>query len=427
MPHPPGTSASPPPTARVRLVLAAGLAFLVATVCTGPYRWGLTLAHLAPLIYIPNGLLLVAIAWQMVFDWRRSASPMLLLGVVIPLGACVIGLQFQSPAQVAMGVYSLLPFWYALACGVVLLEHRATINRIVPTLWIVAVAGVLINAAITYPWEGFGYSVGDLDIEGSREWTAYGGAKRLAGISRSSFDAAVQIQLLGILFALTTRHRWFAAIISVVTAVAVYLTTTKGVLLVFVVVTPLILMRGLLPESLLRGLPLLFGFIGLALPMSSLMFEFRQDGSDAAMADLAFSFYDRLNSMWPDAWRLLHDHGHWLLGRGFGGIGTAQTYFEPEFFDAGDNLFMYWFVIFGWLGLPAFLMLLLRTLTLRPNRDANQFLIYCLLLATVVYGLTTNIVENATFAMACGIVVRWLCGSASLPDPTEFLEIPCHA
>jgi hypothetical protein len=37
--------------------------------------------------------------------------------------------------------------------------------------------------------------------------------------------------------------------------------------------------------------------------------------------------------------------------------------------------------------------------------------VFCLLLATLVYGTMTNIVENAAFALVCGTLVRWLCST----------------
>ena len=119
--------------------------------------------------------------------------------------------------------------------------------------------------------------------------------------------------------------------------------------------------------------------------------------------------------MWPEAWALLEMHGSFLLGRGLGGIGTAQTYFEGSLFNAGDNIFMYWFVIFGWAALPGFALLLLRTLRIKPCSSPDQLRMYALLMATLVYGTMTNIVENAIFAIVCGLVVRWLCSTPEQP------------
>ncbi len=150
--------------------------------------------------------------------------------------------------------------------------------------------------------------------------------------------------------------------------------------------------------------------------MTTLLFVFDSPLRDPTLANATHSFYDRLNYMWPEAWALLGEHGNWLLGRGVGGIGTAQTYFEPALFNAGDNLFMYWFVVFGWVALPGFLLLLSRSLRVRPHQTVADMQFYCLLLATLVYGVMTNIVENAVSALFCGLLVRWLCAPRTTPE-----------
>ena len=397
---------------RERFVLLAALAYVLMTVLAGPLRMYLSLAGLAPLIYLPNLLLLLAIGWQLLAEsCEQEFTPMKLVAMVIPCFALMVSLQFTSAVQAATGMYVLLPFWFGLACGPVLLDRWRAVGRIVPLLWLVVVTGVLANQALEYPWEGFGYNLGELDVEGSRRWYAQGGVKRLAGFARASFDAAVQVQIAGILLVLQTRGWFLRLLVWALTFAAIIPTNSKGILLVAVVLTPIVLLRRVLPESPLRVLPTFFGSIGLSLPLSTLLFTFNSPLRDPALANATYSLYDRLNDMWPAAWDLLREQGQLLMGRGFGGIGTAQTYFEPELFNAGDNLFMYWFVVFGWLALPGFLLVLARSLRLRPHRDAAEMRIYCLLLAILVYGTMANIVENALSALVCGLVVRWLCAA----------------
>lgn len=397
---------------RERIVLLAGLAYVVMTVLAGPMRMVLSTAGLAPLIYLPNLMLLCAIAWQLLAEpHHHGFSATRLIALLIPAFALLIGLQFVPAVQAAMGFYVLLPFWFGLACGMVLLQRWRHVERFVPILWLVVVAGVLANQWFTYPWEGFGYNVGDLDVESSRQWYARGGDKRLAGFARASFDAAVQVQILGILLVLQTRSSVIKLLVWSLTFAAILPTNSKGILMVAVVLTPILLLGRRLPESPLRILPLLLGGIALALPAVTLVYTFHSPLDDPALANATYSLFDRLNDMWPNAWILLSEHGQVLLGRGVGGIGTAQSYFEPSLFNAGDNLFMYWFVVFGWLALPGFLLLLARSLRLRPHHCKTHARIYYLLLALLVYGMMANIVENAVSALALGLVVRWLCAA----------------
>jgi hypothetical protein len=417
------------PDMRERFVLFAALAYIAMTLLAGPARMYLSLAGVAPLIYIPNLLIMLAIAWQFFAgSHTHGFSPLSLIALLLPIYAAVIGMQFVSPLQTAMGVYVLMPFWFGLCCGPLLIRHWHLAGRAVPFLWAIAVAGILANLYIEYPWEGFEYELGDLDVEGSREWYAAGGVKRLAGFARASFDAAVHVQLLGILLTLQVRSPLMRILVWAITIAAIVPTTSKGMLLVTMVLTPVVLLRNALPESPLRALPALFGMIGLALPTATLLFTFNSEFSNRTLANATFSFYDRLNYMWPEAWELIRQHGNLLLGRGIGGIGTAQTYFEESLFNAGDNIFMYWFVVFGWAALPGFALLILKTLKLRPHGSDEQMRIFCLLLATIVYGTMTNIVENAVFAIVCGTLVRWLCStpqqSALRSDDPPFAANP---
>ncbi len=396
-------------TVRERFVLLAGLSYVVMTVLAGPLRMYLSQAGLSPLIYVPNLLLMLAIGWQLLAEPRqRGYTALGLIALIIPAYALVIGLQFLAPVQAAMGFYVLLPFWFGLACGTVLLERWREVRRILPLLWLVVVAGVLANQVLTYPWEGYGYSVGTLEVEGSRQWYANGGIKRVAGFARASFDAAVHLQFAGILLVLQTRSPVLRLMIWALTVAAIFPTNSKGVLLVAVVLTPILLLRGRLPELPLRVLPMFFGAVAIALPASTLIFSFNSPLQNPTLASATYSFYDRLNYMWPQAWNLLSEQGSLLLGRGIGGIGTAQTYFEGALFNAADNVFVYWLVVLGWSALPGILLLLLRTLKLRPHRSDAEMRIYCLLLATIIYGSMTNIVENAMSALVCGMLVRWL-------------------
>ena len=92
------------------------------------------------------------------------------------------------------------------------------------------------------------------------------------------------------------------------------------------------------------------------------------------------------------------------------------------FDQAGDNIFMYWFVVFGWAAFPAFLLILLKSLRLRPFRSEVELRVYALLLAMLAYGAMTNIVENAVFALVCGMVIRWLCST-----PQRQIEIVAYS
>jgi hypothetical protein len=70
--------------------------------------------------------------------------------------------------------------------------------------------------------------------------------------------------------------------------------------------------------------------------------------AEASTVTSVSSFEQRVTATWPDGLALPSRGGHWLTGRGLGGIGVAQMYFEPSIFNSGDNFFVYLWGAFGW-------------------------------------------------------------------------------
>jgi hypothetical protein len=387
-------------------VLITLLAYTLLAIFTGPLRWSLGLIKLTPLVYLPQMMMLTITPIALLWEARNGISKRRAFGVLTIGFWTLTGLLQLPTAQVGFGIYVLLPLWFGLACGSTLYRHWATISQYCSYLWLAATVGIFINNFIAYPWEGYSYSVGDIEVVGSREWENIGGGKRIAGFARASFDAGLQVLLLGLITAIVQVSGYKRLFSWATTFLAIYLTTSKGIYNVFIVLTPLVLTQLKLPTIAIRPIPLVIGLIGIVLPMTPLFMQVNFYIKDPILANLTFSFWDRLNDMWPNAWKLLHELGHPLWGRGLGGIGTAQTYFESIHFNAADNLFMYWFVIGGWINLPLFIWILLRTIHLSPLRSPQEGATYCLILANLIYGITANVVESGFFALSTGLVIR---------------------
>ena len=390
------------------MTLLTLLSYGFTAAITGPFRWAASMVGLTPIVYLPQVMMLVSTLLVVTWETRHGLHPLRAMTLLVIAYAILVGLFHTPVPQVLFGIYTLLPFWFGLSCAEIIFRHWQHVIKIAWWIWAVVVVGVLLNNWITYPWEGFGYSVGDLDIVSSREWENIGGGKRLAGFSRASFDAALQALLTGLIAVLNLRPACIRSLVWGITFMTIYMTTSKGVYNMFAVLSPIVLLGARLPASAVRWWPLALGLVALLLPMTPLFMDVNFYIRDQELANLTFSFWDRLNDMWPNAWKLLENQGNALWGRGLGGIGTPQTYFESSRFNAADNIFVYWFVIFGWVALPGFLLLLLRSLRLKPTRHSVESAGFCLLLATLVYGITANVVESGFFAIAAGMAVRYL-------------------
>ena len=78
---------------------------------------------------------------------------------------------------------------------------------------------------------------------------------------------------------------------------------------------------------------------------------------------------------WPAALDFLKSAGDPFLGRGIGGIGVSQLYFEKQYYIPGDNLFVYAFGYFGVMSIIYFVYI--YKLAQKIDLKNIFFIIYC--------------------------------------------------
>lgn len=391
--------------------------FLFSNVLLGPIRWLFAISGLTFLIYLP--IVAIGLAWMigvardMYFNRLTHAYFALLL--VAAFGIVNGLLNIGSVIQVGFGFYVLWPMMFGLVYGREMVARLQNAYGLTVGLWLIASIGVIANSLTTYPWEGFEYSVGGVDVETSREWYAGGGVKRLAGLSRASFDAAIQVTLLSCLAFAVTRSLLIRIVMAGITIAAIYFTNAKGMFLSFMAMFAL----SMLNDAWLAKLKVfVFGALmmfGMGLPIGAWIAQYSFDITGVAANPLIYSFTDRIENMWPEALELMHEHGTVWLGRGFGGIGVSQTYFEPFLFNAADNVYVYVAAILGLGAFPVAMVVMIRFMTRRLKNPTGERFTYLLMTATLVYGLTANVFENAMMAMVAGILIRIACSKEQTP------------
>lgn len=396
------------------LVLIVLYVFLVTEVMAGPLRYYLSEAGAAWLIYLPKGLIVTALLGILLAKLYLARISGLTFGVALLFAVYVgIGAWFtESLVQPAFGAFSLLPLIYAMHTEPALIRFGERILSYVGVLWFAAAVGVAADYFWDLPWTGVGYQLLDAEVESSREWTTFG-IERLAGFARASFEAADQLLLLSLPLVVLARWKTIKLVIWVAAGVLIILTTTKKTIAVYALLTVLlpIVSFGIFPSLMKRlfsvGLPILVAAIGIGLPVSALLIDYRLNLDSLVSQVLFASLEDRLTVVWPASFALALEHGSALFGRGIGGIGAAQNYFELWRYMPGDNLYLYLYVTFGIFTFVFIAIYVARIIRLTPEADPWDRVVWLTGVAILMSGWATNCIESPLIATLIGITFAY--------------------
>jgi len=392
-----------------RFIIFVVLFFLFSEVISGVSRYYLFQLGYIPLVYVPKILVLLTLISAVFSAILRERISTVYFGTLILLFLSVaVGLYYaQSVLQVAFGVWVLLPLFFGIVSFPTFQRTWSKLQPYIALLWLLAASGMLLNAYYPLPWAGTKYELGELMIEGSRKWSTFG-IFRLAGFSRASFAAATQILLLSLFLVVTGKVQWMRALVWLLSGVAIFLTTTKTTASIYIVLTLFLILRRLLPRVLWRPLPALTALIGIVLPFSTLIVSYHFVSGSMISNFLFASFRDRLVRTWPDTLSLLSNHGNAMLGRGIGGIGMAQQYFEPILYNSGDNLYIY---LYALMGVCMFFVITAYAIwagSLDPRGRGIERFFFMVALAVLLEGWTSNLIESPFLAFFFGLSLRYL-------------------
>jgi hypothetical protein len=391
------------------IILLTALLFLTMQATGGVVRWILDMVGLAVAAYLPNLAMLSCITVVMrghIKDKSLTQGAVLLLLIVaysLILGVITIG---KAP-QVVFGLWVFTPFFFGIACAPALMRPNPYNTALMVAMFVVTCGGVIVHSVVAYPWVGASITVGGVELEGAREWHT-AGKQRLSGLARSSFDVAGQILIAAGLLSLVIKQGWARAIMWGACVYSISLSTSKGILLALLMVV-------IASESLVRRFPLgvkLTFYVGIVWVFFPPLLGWFGDWTEMYRTDLDNplygSFIDRMHDMWPKALELMTVYGITPLGRGIGGIGVPLSMFQPDLFNAGDNVFVYVLVLIGFFVVPLFalgFLALIRMCDHLRHEDVRAVLVMAV--GVVWYGGVSNILEHAMLAFAMGIVARY--------------------
>jgi hypothetical protein len=395
------------------------IAYLSTSVFEGPLRYALSLVGAGTFVYLRDLLMVVAISLGLisVFIQRKHVTTPLVVVIYVLLVYFFLGLLVSDNPLFSslFGLKIFGVFLFGMAAATAVAERPRIFLRVVYIFLILTLIGVAGNYAVgKFPWEGLIFETSFGFTSTTKEWWTEGG-RRLPGFTRASYDAAM---VIGISFALIvpTLSRVRAIVIGCVCLAAVYLTTSKGMMMALSV---LILWWSLVPPMNRNrmGALIAIGLLSLmfVLPMVSCSFDFGHRFIGEVPRALS-SFADRIVDMWPRSCAILKTPQSWVIGAGIGSIGVPQQYsWVPTGYSAADNLFVYLFVNGGILwafGLAATVFVGLRHDRAGCLLDDNR--VRSLLIVMLGYGITTNMQEQPFFAMIAGVLVAQVWNSSSI-------------
>jgi len=268
--------------------------------------------------------------------------------------------------------------------------------------------GIFINYFIEFPWEGLTYALDNFQIEATREDITFG-IKRLAGFSRTHVEAAIQMLWLIVFLIVHIKNRFIKISVWLLGGLVIIFTTSKGIILSYLLISILLILykldyRMISYYKVYRKLLLSLLITGILLPIITyvniLVIDLKLNDDLNKMMFTSFTM--RIYDLWPEAIELILDHGNILLGRGLGGIGTSQIFFETYLYNPVDNIFLFLYANFGLLGGLYLIYLYYKGRLLKLNED----LYFCLLLLFIFqYGITTSLFDDYLISLCIGFLL----------------------
>lgn len=420
-----------------RLVLALLFIYLATEVFGGAVRYCLTLIGMPWLAYTPKVLVVVAYFGLVLKVAYKGRIGRTMLGALVLLCVfMVLGVDYTANwIQPLFGVFVLLPLLFAILAEPAFYRLGERIVPYAAALWFCAAFGLIYNYLVKdVPWSALNYQLAGVEVTATRAWTTFG-IRRAAGFSRASFDVATQLLFLALPWVILGRRKVIAVVAWLATGVLIVLTTTKtqvGVYLFMTLMLPLTGVGGGMPKlkrMITICTPVVIVLVGIGLPVSSLFIDYQLNLNSYVSQFLLASFDARLTSTWPLGFSLVFDHGSAILGRGIGGVGMPQKYFEPLLYSPADNLYLYLYAAFGVIGLLIVGVYTASISKLPVGKDPFARLIWFWGVAILMSGWSVNCVESGLMSCLLGLTFayarrRRLAAMAPLPAQTSRFSAP---
>ncbi len=392
------------PSARV---LGFTLLFaLVLSVFEGPIRYSLYLVDLDSLIFVRDALMVAALLAFVVARVPVRAVPASVgvFAVLAVVHGVVSLVNLGTPIAAVYGLKMFVPALCGFLAAEALFKPGSRVMRLVALMWIASVIGAAIDRFwIDYPWVGLNVDLGGLSVYLGRDWQSTL-LKRVGGLTRSSINLAIDLPLLSFMLLIGVRSRVIRGLICALTVTVLVWTTQKGAILAYVLAVLALLLSHRKLTMPLKAAVVIATFVMVFAPTVLVHYTMPRDNGVFSFE----SFYERIGQMWPDAWSWIGRFPPYVMGVGLGGIGGAQRFFAPDYFNAADNLFVYLFASFGVASLAYLGAVVLIALNAQIRAFRRDGVVLASLVFLLMYGFVISLVEDQIAALWLGAALGWL-------------------
>ena len=387
------------------------LLYLMSMVLEGPLRYGLSVAGLPNVLYlrdvVPVGSIAFLFARRLWTD--RSVDLRIAIPLAVLLGhatlAVIAGVDL-FPVLFGLKIFLFIP--YGIAMWPLVQARFGAALAAAAFIYAITLAGVGANFLLErMPWEGLAYDTAFGPTSTTREWWM-GAIRRLPGLARTSFNAAMILGITGLLTAIRFPSWPLRVALTAATLLGIIATTSKGMVLAYALAAAWLLIdpeaRRPLASRVLVGA---LAALSIVMPTLIVLLDLGSSLKLGSLPDLLTSVWDRFATMWPAAFEILPEGPAAVLGAGLGSIGTPQEYgSKAHLANAADSLAIYMIVNFGLLGVLYFLLPAIALPSVQRLNDRRiQQAFTIMLLVAYGYGLSVNMLEDAFFSICIGMAV----------------------
>lgn len=380
---------------------------LFAAAFDGPFRYYAVAHGISWTVYIPKAFSVVVcsliILHGLVHGQITGKGIWITLYILLTLS---MGYLFATNVkQIAFGGFIFVPLLFGLIAS----KHIHSLwGKAYIVIWLIfamAVIGVFLDYFIDMPWSGYMYEVGSHKLTAAKRWYSFG-YERVCGFTRTSTSAAAILILTGFYLIIRSKRLPEKLIIWGLTGGSILLTTSKGLILSYLIVSVFLACHKLLGKPLFVMGCLFLMLVACLMPISTFLFDYSFK-KGVTGNDVLYTLKSRLMHSWPEMFYQIGESGSSWFGKGLGGVGISQQAYDPNHWGPIDNLFVHLYALFGVFSVLVFLLWLRAAKNINYKIYAWDRYIACVMLIVLSHGITSNILQSAYLGLTFGLVTAY--------------------